>query len=204
MLECVVFDLDDTLIHSTLDFNAIRAEIGDMTGPILEHMETVSDEEKARINAILERHEREAAEASTLSEGAMDLLNVITERGAKTAILTRNSRTTLATVMERHGIRVDATVAREDAPPKPSPEPVLVISRTLGVPPKHMLVVGDYIFDIESGRNAGARTALVRRPNRDFQIACDYEVRCLTELIPIVETLLDGRTLTSESEREKS
>lgn len=194
MLECVVFDLDGTLVHSGLDFSAIRAEIGDVSGPILEHMEKLPGEEQARITAILERHERQAAETSTLARGAAELLRFLAERGVKTAILTRNSRATLATVMHRHGIRVDAVVAREDAPPKPSPEPVLLISRTLGVQPDRMLIVGDYLFDIQSGQNAGTRTALVRRDDLPhFEIASDYEVRSLPELAPIIEALLDGK-----------
>jgi phosphoglycolate phosphatase-like HAD superfamily hydrolase len=47
---------------------------------------------------------------------------------------------------------------------------------------------------MQSGRAAGAHTALVRLPERrDRPVECDYVVDNLLELIPIVEYLADGR-----------
>ena len=200
MIHCVVFDLDGTLVTSELDFGAIKRDIGMGPEPILEYMARVDEGERERAGAILDRHERRAAEVCGLVDGVPDVLAFLKADGIKTAMLTRNSRATVQTVLQRFDMRFDTVVAREDAPPKPSPEPVFLISRTLGVQPSRMLVVGDYIFDIESGRNAGARTVLVRLAERAaLDCGADHEVDSLTELIPIVRELNDGRQEAAEA-----
>jgi HAD superfamily hydrolase (TIGR01509 family) len=91
------------------------------------------------------------------------VIEELTRRGVKTALLTRNSAESVQTVLERFGLRFDVWMSREDAEPKPSPEPVLRIARRLGLAPEELIVVGDYVFDVQAGRAAGARTAFVRR-----------------------------------------
>ena len=188
MFRGVFFDLDGTITVNNLDFGAIRAEIGTQSRePILEYMDRVSPEERARANSILEAHERRAAETAELNEGAKSVLSHIADKGIKTALLTRNSRESAQVVMARHGLEFDSVVAREDAEPKPSPQPVLLIAEKLGLPPHSLLVVGDYKYDIISGQAAGAKTALlVIRPVPD-DISPDYVIHSLTELIPIVD-----------------
>jgi len=193
MIRCVVFDLDGTLVTSELDFAAIKRDIGMGSEPILEYMARVDDAERARAAAILDRHERRAAAVCDLAEGVRALLAFLGRKGIRTAVLTRNSRVSVQTVLERFGLEFDAIVAREDAAPKPSPEPVFAIARALDIPPEQMLVVGDYVFDIDSGRSAGARTALVRLPERaNMECTPDHEVTNLADLIPLVQQLVEG------------
>ena len=50
-------------------------------------------------------------------------------------------------------------------------------------------MVGDYLFDILSGRSAGTRTVLIigeRRPP-DFADQADHVIRQLPDLLPIIE-----------------
>src|SRR5262245_30307931 len=92
-MKAVIFDLDGTLTEPTLDFDAIRAEIGLPHGqPILEALEGASDEEKARAEVILRRHEREAIARATLADGCVELLGHLAARAIPMAILTRNMR----------------------------------------------------------------------------------------------------------------
>ena len=86
MLRCVIFDLDNTLVDSPLDFAAIKAEIG-ADAPILEHRETVGPEEQRRIDEILDRHETHAAARSDLFDGATELLAFLKKRSVRTALL---------------------------------------------------------------------------------------------------------------------
>ena len=65
-----IFDMDGTLTKPQLDFDRIRQEIGLDGVPILEAMEAMSPEERARTEAILHRHEAEAAATSELQLGA--------------------------------------------------------------------------------------------------------------------------------------
>ena len=51
----IIFDLDGTLTKPVLDFDAIRAEIGGIEGPILEAMVDLSPEDRARAELIVAR-----------------------------------------------------------------------------------------------------------------------------------------------------
>jgi pyrophosphatase PpaX len=55
---------------------------------------------------------------------------------------------------------MDVVVAAEDVTnPKPHPEPVLRALKILGAEPADAIYVGDSVHDMESGRQAGVRTA---------------------------------------------
>ena len=73
-LEAVIFDLDGTLTVPHLDFDAIRQEIGGISGPILEAMLKMSADDRRRCEDILHKHELDAAENSRLNPGAHSLL----------------------------------------------------------------------------------------------------------------------------------
>lgn len=165
-LELVIFDLDGTLLEAMVDFAAIRAEIGlPAATPILEAMDALSDPERERARAVLDRHEAEAAERSRLMPGAAGLLDHLSRRGIKVAVLTRNSRASVDLAIRRHGLAVDASVTRDEHPPKPSPDGVRHLMALCGASSGGTIVVGDYRFDIEAGLAAGVRTiALVSQP----------------------------------------
>jgi len=193
MLRCVIFDLDNTLVDSDLDFARIKAEIG-TDEPILEYRAAAEDPEKRRVDAILDRHESRAAAACELCSGARELLDFLASRGVKMALMTRNSRKSVNTVLTRHGLRFDVVLTREDSVPKPSPEPVFVICRRLGVEPKEALVVGDFLYDIQSGQAAGARTMLMDGPHRHaFRAEADCEAGTLHEALDVIRKILDEK-----------
>lgn len=192
-LRCVIFDLDNTLVNSDLDFARIKAEIG-TDQPILEYRSSVSDVEKQRIDKILERHEDAAAAGCTLRDGANELIEFLKAQEIRTALLTRNSRRSVEIVIKRHCLVFDCIISREDAVPKPSPEPVLLICRTLGVSPAETVVVGDFLYDIQSGDAAGCTTILIEGPSRTkFVAEPDFEADSLREVRIIIEKLIQGR-----------
>lgn len=195
-LEAVLFDLDGTLVTSELDFEAIRREAGIESGlPILERLEIAGEAEAMHIARVLEEHEERAADNCRMADGVVELFGSLEKLGIKRCILTRNSRKSAATAIRRHKLHVDAVVAREDAPPKPSPEPVYLACKKLNASPECSIVVGDYKFDIQSGKNAGTLTAWLRLPGRELaEVEADYEVDRLLDLIPIIESLTDGKT----------
>lgn len=187
-LQAVVFDMDGTLIDSPLDFNAIRAECGAPAGhPVLEYIEQCPEPERSRMLDVLHRHERHAAETCTLRDGADGVLAELAARGLLLALLTRNSGESIRTVLRRFGLRFDCIVSRHDAEPKPSPQPVLKIAGDLGVSPHEMLVVGDYVFDVQSGHSAGAYTAfLTTRQDLKPPAESDAVIGDLRELLDLI------------------
>ncbi len=167
----VVFDLDGTLVSQELDFEAIRREIGLPSGtPLLEALKQLPAPERQTAEAILDRHERLAAETAIAFEGIPEFLAWLEKRQIRRAVLTRNSRWATETVLTRCRLNLDPIVAREDAPPKPSPAGVWRICDAWALPPADVLTIGDYLFDIEAGRQAGTRTALVTH-GRDWPFA---------------------------------
>lgn len=158
----VIFDLDGTLTEPLLDFDAMRAEIGLAPKlPILEQLDSADAETRARADAILRRHEREAIAKATLADGCTEVLAHLDALRVPAAILTRNVREVVDTFVTTFGFSFAAVYTREDGPPKPSPAGVHALCEAMKVAPAETLVVGDYKFDILAGLRAGCHTALV-------------------------------------------
>src|SRR5699024_4442567 len=117
----VVFDLDDTLVDSQLDFEAIRKEVGaPLRQGILEYIETLEGEAQRQAEKILVDAEWRGAELATWMPNAERLVHTLNERGIPQAMLTRNSRPIAQATMDRLGIPIERLLAPEDYAPKPS------------------------------------------------------------------------------------
>jgi len=175
-----------------LDFDRMREEIGIPAGePILEYLDAVGDDAlRARADAVLERHEREAAEASELNPGAQALLDWLDARRVGRAVVTRNTLENALAVVRKHdlGFVPDVIVSRGCARPKPHPEALLIAAERLGTDPTAMMMIGDFRFDIEAGRAAGMRTALLTNGAvPDYADLADHVVARLDALIGVLE-----------------
>ncbi|MDZ4819984.1 MAG: HAD family hydrolase [Planctomycetota bacterium] len=160
-IQGVIFDLDGTLVHSRLDFDLIRREIGiPKELPILEALDKLPPEQSAAAQAILDRHERQGAESATMIPGAGELLEELRHRGKKLAIVTRNSRQQALATIARLQLPIDLVMSRDDATPKPDPAALNSICRIWRIDPSQVAMIGDYRFDLESGRAARTWTVL--------------------------------------------
>ena len=192
----VLFDMDGVVVHQRLDFLAIKREIfGNTEGFILERMEGLPDAERRRAEAILERHETAAAMTAEPMDGIQPFLAWMETRQLRRGLVTRNSRKSVELVLGRLGLRFDAVVTREDAPPKPAPDPVWLACRRMNVEPADVLFVGDYEFDMVSGRRAGTRTVLLRSTTMTESANADYSVASLAELRERLEADTAGAAL---------
>jgi HAD superfamily hydrolase (TIGR01509 family) len=157
----VIFDLDGTLVDSQLDFDQMRREMGIPAGhTILEALELAPPHEAERMWRIVAEHELRGVERATVLPGVREFLHELARRGIHRAVLTRNSRASAAATLARLELEIDTVVSREDGPVKPDPAGVLQICRHWQLEPRLCVMVGDYRFDIEAGRQAGARTVL--------------------------------------------
>jgi HAD superfamily hydrolase (TIGR01509 family) len=172
MIRGIVFDLDGTLVDSRLDFDAMRREMelpADL--PILEALASLQPSHAARCRAILHRHELEGAERAASLPGARELLAILQSRGIRQAIATRNSRQITDATLMKLGLELEMVLTRDDGPVKPDPWPMLQACERWGLMPGEVVVVGDFRFDVESGRAAGCRTVLLTHPNEPASYA---------------------------------
>jgi len=175
--------MDGVVVRQRLDFHAIKLEIfGTPEGFVLERLGALPPAERPRAEAILERHETAAAQTAEPMDGIRAFHEWMQARGLKSGLVTRNSRKSVGLVLARLGLRFDAVVAREDAPPKPSPEPVWLACRRMEVPPDEVVFIGDFEFDMQAGRRAGVRTVLLRSPVCRASADADIIVDSLAEL----------------------
>ncbi len=195
-IRAVLFDFDGTLTHpGAHDWRRLREELGCPPGTgVLEFIEALADPPRQQAaTESLEAFEAEAAARSVPAEGAEALVAELRRRGLKIGIMTRNSLRSLATAMDRFaGIVLadfDPVITRENRlPPKPDPDGVLHAARHWGIEPGQVLVVGDFFFDIEAGRKAGAVTVLLEWDGGPDQpdAAPDFRIGALPQLIDIV------------------
>ncbi|WP_202320259.1 HAD family hydrolase [Archaeoglobus neptunius] len=185
--ELIAFDMDGTLIELNIPFDEIREKLGIKKRFILESIMEETDLERRReMFRILEEYEIKSALDAVPAYYARKLIEGLDSRVIK-GIITRNSRRSAEIVAERLGFSFDFIIGREDAHPKPSPAPLRLALDMFDVEPSNALMVGDFLFDLLSGRAAGVRTALIiternREMVKSFIQYADYVFNSLEEL----------------------
>ena len=180
----VIFDMDGTLTVPSLDFGVIREAIGvPPGGDLAVQIAELLPEEQDRAWAIIESHEALAIENQHLQPGCAGLLTRCREAGFRLGVVTRNVEHSVTELCARFGLEFDTVLTREFKHMKPHPGPVLHILDTWGLAAKDVLMVGDYIHDIQCGRAAGTPTCYFQNPGR-FCVgaAPDYVVNSMSEL----------------------
>ena len=189
-VKAVIFDLDGTITQPFLDFDVIREQMGldKGAGPILEAMEKMQPPQRRQAEGILYMHEQKAVQESRLNEGAKRTLQGLRDSGIAVGVLTRNRKANVLAVAAMHGLHFDVVVDRDDGPAKPDAFGVLEICRRLGVMPDETLVVGDYLFDLQSARSAGAVSVFFagHRQAAEFAEYADFTVSRLEDILDIV------------------
>ena len=183
-----IFDLDGTLTLPVHDFAYIRHELGVPDGAdILGYLASLPAGEAAPRRARLDEIEQILAERAVAAPGAHELVARLSRAGVRMGILTRNSReialVTLAAIGCREYFRAEEVIGRGEALPKPDPDGILKLAEHWGTAPQRSVMVGDYLFDLQAGRAAGAATVHVARPDGQVWPDCtDMSVASLTEL----------------------
>ena len=196
-ISAVLFDFDGTLTKpDALDFSVIKETLGcPKEIPVLEFIESIPDpQKKAEAFDELNRFERRGAANSVPNPGAEDLIRSIHSRGLPMGVITRNSIDSVKEALKNFktiGLDdFDIVITRDNlVMPKPSPEGILLAARKLNVEPRHILMVGDFVFDIDAGRAAGTLTALLDVNSRvdKNSLECDAIVSSLADIEPILQ-----------------
>jgi phosphoglycolate phosphatase-like HAD superfamily hydrolase len=187
-----VFDMDGTLTVAVHDFDAIRDELGLPQGrPILEQLEEMPESRAHPLRERLDVIEEDLAYRATSQKGAEELLGALERRGAKTGILTRNSHANALATLESSGLSgyfdPDCVLGRESCRVKPSADGIRKLLEAWRAPAQHAVMVGDYLFDLIAGREAGTMTVYLDTTGVfEYKDRADLCVRDLVELAELV------------------
>lgn len=183
-VKAVIFDLDDTLVQSTVDFAKFKRLVMDRIASygesrddyspnetvvaVLERFEermtrkgvpqTEARRRLAELDKIMDAVEMEKVSETVAYEGAARLLSVLRSRGIKVGILTRGclEYADLALVKAQLAGLVDAVECRNsDTKAKPSPEAYMKLADALGVDKSETVFVGDHPIDGNCAANVG-------------------------------------------------
>jgi len=187
-----IFDMDGTLTVAAHDFDAIRNALGlQPKEPILEQLARLPEEQAQPLLEKLDSIELEIARRARAQTGAGDLLSYLKENGSALGILTRNSHHNALETLTACGLieffEPGFVLGREACDPKPSPSGIKRLLREWHAEPSSAVMVGDYLFDLRSGREAGTATVYID-PSGEFKWAehADASVRDLPELLRII------------------
>lgn len=177
-LRAVIFDMDGTLtLPGQIDFVAMRSRLGVLEGvdivPYLRKRHAGHPEALAAALAIVVEEELKAFCPPRLQPGLKECIQRLLAAGIRLGIVTRNCGDCVNEFLRHAELPADTfspVVTRDtDVPNKPDPAPVHLCCAAWGIDPAHVLVVGDSIDDMLSGRAAGSHTVAIleSRPGLD-------------------------------------
>ncbi len=187
-----IFDMDGTLTVPAHDFDAIRDELGLPQGqPILEQLAGLPVEKAEALRLRLEKIELKIARDAVKQPGSSELLTALQSRGATIGILTRNSHRNALTTLEACGLAdfFDPlnVMGREMCDPKPSADGIKQLLDRWEATPGETVMVGDFLFDILAGHEAGTATVFVDNHGKeDYAAKADKSVSNLGELLECI------------------
>lgn len=182
----VVFDLDGTLVNTTVDFGLMKRRVvaslidqgipssvldgGRTTADNLDRaiayltaqgMAARIDEVCRAISEAMNQTELERVSETTAVAGARGCLAELGTAGLRIGLLTRGSRRYALSALDHAGLgfRFDATVCRDDFPEdeaKPNGKAMIRIAGMLGLRPADCVLVGDHAMDLSCARSASA------------------------------------------------
>lgn len=172
----IVFDLDNTLVHSQIDFPRMRQRVLDIvrahqveiqsaatleslaTAEIISLAQRAAPPEATRaIWAEVTDEETLGMEHATVESDAISILQTLTRHGVRRVVLTNNARAAALTALERFGLmeHLDLVLARDDVPAmKPSPAGLVHARAKLKLGGR-MAMVGDASIDGLAANRAG-------------------------------------------------
>lgn len=184
----VIFDLDNTLVSSSLDFDSIRASLGcirDMD--LLDFVDALPEQQKVEANELLIEYELNDCLTTEKLSGTDELLTLLSRVKIPCAIVTRNSREAALLKVHHNNIDIPLLLTREDHKAKPAPDALLYIANLWNIPPKNLLYVGDYLYDIQAAKNADTMSCLVTHgKTASYENLADIVVNELTDLNMLV------------------
>ena len=160
-LEGVIFDLDGTVVDVPYNWPRIREELGAGGVPILSYLASLEEPEKTEKWQLLEKYEDEATGKAALKKGMPQLLDFLTRKSIKKALVTNNSRENVDFLLKKFHLEFDCVICRESGMWKPSGAPLIAALKELGIEKDMCCVVGDSHFDARAAKEAGIEKVFI-------------------------------------------
>lgn len=176
-IRTILFDLDGTLIdtnelifasfeHTFKHYNLTytREEIGEFNGPPLLDTFLKIDPERAEAMIATYREHNLAVHDKYVKAfpGVIETLELLRNQNIKLGVVTTKMTQSVVMGLTLTGLDqyFETVITYDDVThPKPHPEPVMKAMKELDADASSTLMVGDNYHDIESGKNAGVKTA---------------------------------------------
>lgn len=180
----VIFDLDNTLVSSSLNFDKIKYNLGcPKDTDLLDFVDDLPQKQKINANKLLIKYETIDALNATKLTGTDELLALLSELDIPCAIVTRNCHQAALLKIQQNSIDIPTLLTREDHKAKPAPDALLHIAKCWNTPPENLLYVGDYLYDLQAAQNANTMSCLVTYgKSMSYADLATIEVNNLTEL----------------------
>lgn len=221
-LQAAAFDFDGTLAETRINFARMRSciiehlqrwdvwedgmddgryvlDIIDMGADALGDAPERVAEFRAEADLILEQVELETCATAEPFPGVPEALDDLRSHGLKVAIVTRNCRAGVQSVLSRHHLHYDVLLTRDDVHlVKPDPFHLAEAVRLMDVDPRRTVMVGDHISDIQGADGLGVITIGVltqKTTTEQFQeVGADA---VLPDVPAVVKAIIEARGCAS-------
>jgi HAD superfamily hydrolase (TIGR01549 family) len=189
----VIFDLDNTLVSSSLNFNNIRDALGcSKQMDLLDFVDELPINQKIEANRLLVEYEINDALSAKKLIGTDELLVLLSQLNIPCAIVTRNCHQAALLKLQNNSIDIPILLTREDHKAKPAPDGLLYLAEHWGAPPENLLYVGDYLYDLQAAQNANTMFCLVTHGKAvSYASEANIVVNELTELIDNIRKIFN-------------
>ncbi|MFW9903350.1 MAG: HAD family hydrolase [Candidatus Thorarchaeota archaeon] len=210
-IRLLIFDLDDTLLHSNINYSEIRFQISELFStplpeeilvktPILELLQKLKHEDQNKFNEGYRRvneSERKATQTATVISGAEKLPLVLKKYNLNSAIYTNNSRETIKlylSIPTFEFLNEFSILTRDDIDrPKPDPEGIIsIINRyhDKQISKENTMYIGDSYIDAIAADKANVKFIWFNSRNIDPELFPSPPYATLTDWSDFETTLL--------------
>lgn len=205
----IVFDFDNTVVHSRIDFAGIRRELIELLrrsghpdavderlarlsiGQIIEAGAAHDPSTEAKSWRIVLEYETAGMVAATVEPDAGSALHALRDAGHRLAVMTNNARPATIAALDLFDLRTafDLVLTRDEVPMKPDPAGIVEAMATFGAAPERTVMVGDSWMDGTAALGAGVPFIGFRpRPGLLDERSVPYWaiVERLSELAPLL------------------
>lgn len=181
-----IIDWDGVIADTRLDFSGIRRKFfnGEPVR-LLEEAEKLPAEKKIELLTAIEEEEIRGASQAVLIPGVTELIEWLESNHKKWCIVSRNCERGIRTGAEAMKITLPELLLHRDNTEycKPDPRAFDEAAARMGLTSQECTAIGDFIYDIECARRAGARAVLVQNSRPEWSCWTDLSCDTLKDFV---------------------